>query len=213
MRAIIVGIALIALVGAGSFELRNRAQRADPKVVESVQAKLEAIPKAMGDWTGEDREYDAKQMDRTGSFASSHRLYRNAKTNESIAVLILAGPAQEIGSHDPNRCYVGAGYRPVGSASRKTVPEATPKGPCSYWTARFDTDTFPAASLQVNWAWSLNGLWVASENARYDFVREPVLYKLYLSRRLNAASAESADPTEGFLAEFFPAAQGAMSSN
>lgn len=213
MRSAIVGIALVALAGAGAFEIRNRTGRADAVLVDAVQAKLDAVPKSFGDWVGEDREYDARQMDRTGSFASSHRLYRNAKTNETIAVLILAGPAQEIGSHDPNRCYVGAGYRPVGSAARKTLPEATPKGPCSFWTARFDTDTFPAASLQVNWAWSLNGLWVASDNARYDFVREPALYKLYVSRRLNAAAADSVDPTESFLAEFFPAVQAGFGSN
>ncbi len=207
MRSAIVGIALVLLAGAGAYEIRTRAGGVDPVVAGAVQAKLDAIPKTFGDWTGEDREYDAKQMDRTGSFASMHRLYRNAKTNESIAVLVLAGPAQEIGSHDPNRCYVGAGYRPVGAAAKKTAADATPVGACSYWAARFDTDTFPAASLQVVWAWSVDGRWVASDNARYEFVREPALFKLYVSRRLNAADADAVDPTEGFLAEFFPAAQ------
>jgi Protein of unknown function (DUF3485) len=213
MRPVIVGIALVLLAGAGAYEIRTRVGGVDPVVAGAVQANLDAIPKGFGDWTGEDRDYDAKQMDRTGSFASLHRLYRNAKTNESIAVLILAGPAQEIGSHDPNRCYVGAGYRPVGAAAKKTAPDAIPQGPCSYWAARFDTDTFPAASLQVVWAWSLDGRWVASDNARYDFVREPALYKLYVSRRLNATDADSVDPTENFLAEFFPAVRTSLAAN
>jgi Protein of unknown function (DUF3485) len=213
MRLAIVGIALVVLAGAGAYEIRNRAGGVDPVVAGAVQAKLDSIPKSFGDWTGEDREYDAKQMDRTGSFASAHRLYRNVKTNESIAVLILAGPAQEIGSHDPNRCYVGAGYRPVGAAAKKIVPEAESMGTCSYWAARFDTDTFPAASLQVIWAWSLDGRWMASDNARYEYVREPALYKLYVSRRLNATDADAIDPTESFLAEFFPAVRASLTAN
>ncbi len=212
MRLAIVGIALVLLAGAGAYEIRTRTGGVDPVVAAAVQVKLDGIPKSFGDWIGEDRDYDAKQMDRTGSIASLYRLYRNAKTNESIAVLILAGPAQEIGSHDPNRCYVGAGYRPVGAAAKKTATEATPLGPCGYWVARFDTDTFPAASLQVAWAWSVDGRWVASDNARYEFVREPALYKLYLSRRLNAADPEGNDPTEVFLSEFFPAAQACLSA-
>lgn len=213
MRTAVLGMALIVLTGAGAYELRNRTSGADAQLVSQVQARLDAIPSAFGDWTSESREYDAKSMDRTGSFASLNRIYHNAKTNESIGILILAGPAQEIGSHDPNRCYVGAGYRPVGAAAKKTLPEATPAGPCSYWTARFDTDTFPAASLQVNWAWTLNGLWTASDNARYEFVREPVLYKLYVSRRINAAATDETDPTELFLSEFFPVVQEQLKIN
>ena len=212
MRAGIVGIALVIFAGAGTYEYRNRTNRIDPATASAVQSSLDQIPKVIGDWVGEDRDYDARQMDRTGSFASLHRLYRNKKTSETIAVLLLAGPAQEIGAHDPNRCYVGAGYRPVGVAVKKNAPDAIPNGSCSYWTARFDTDTFPAASLQVVWAWSRDGLWVASDNARFDFVQEPLLYKLYVSRRLVATDAETIDPTESFLNVFFPAVRSELSA-
>lgn len=203
MRTAVLATAFVALAGAGWFEYQNRSRRADRATVETVQAKLASIPTSIGDWSGEDREYDARQMDRTGSFASLHRLYRNPKTNESIAVLLLAGPATDIGSHDPNRCYVGAGYRPVGSATKRSLAD----GKCSLWSARFDTDTFPASSVQAMWAWSRDGNWTASDNARTEFVLEPVLYKLYVSRRLGPADGDAIDPTESFLTEFFPAVQ------
>lgn len=212
MRAAVIGLAVVVLGGAGFLEMRNTSGRADGATIAAAREKLDAIPMAVGDWTGERQEYDAKQMDRTKSFAAASRVYRNAKTNEAISVLILAGPATDIGAHDPNRCYAGAGYRPVGSQARKEMPEATPTGPCSYWSARFDTDTFPAVSLQVNWAWTLDGLWAASDDARYEFGRQPTLYKLYVSRRLNAlaTTAAAADPTEDFLTAFFPAVQAVL---
>ncbi len=213
MRSAIFGIALILLIAAGAWELSNRTARADSQIVKTVQSRLDSIPESIGEWKSEDQTYDERQMERTGSFAAFHRLYRKAKSNETISVLILAGPAQEIGSHDPNRCYVGAGYRPVGTAVKKILPDPTPLGTCSYWTARFDTDTFPSASLQVYWAWSLNGQWSASENARYEFVREPVLYKLYLSRRLSASNDETLLSTEEFLNEFVPEVQKCLSPN
>jgi hypothetical protein len=213
MRTGIVGIALLVLAGAGAYELRARTARVDPAAAAAIQARMDAIPKTIGDWIGEDRDYDARQQDRTGSFAALHRMYRNAKTNETVAVLILAGPAQEIGAHDPNRCYVGAGYRPVGAAVRKSAPEGTLDGPCGYWIARFDTDTFPAASLQVLWAWSTDGRWIASDNARYDFVREPALYKIYISRRITAVDADEVDPTERLVTEFFPAVRTGLAAN
>ncbi len=209
MRAAVIGIAVVVLGGAGWLEVRNSSHRADAGMVAAVQEKLDAIPLVVGDWTGEKQDYEAKQLDRTGAFAAAQRVYRNAKTNDAVSVLVLAGPATDIGAHDPNRCYAGAGYRPVGSQQRREFEPETGNR-CSYWTARFDTDTFPAVSLQVNWTWSLDGVWTAAEDARYEFGRQPVLYKLYVSRRLNALAGgarSAADPTEAFLAEFFPAVQ------
>lgn len=212
MRAAVIGVALVVLCGAGFLEVRNTTHRADAAAASAVQAKLDAVPMTVGGWAGEKLEYDAKQMDRTKAFAALHRAYRNPKTNEVVSVLILAGAAADVGVHDPTRCYAGAGYRPVGSQQKRPIdPDAG--GRCAVWTARFDTDTFPAVSLQVNWAWSLDGVWAAAEDARYEFGREPVLYKLYVSRRLNTVAAgptPTADPTESFLAEFFPAVQDAL---
>jgi hypothetical protein len=209
MRGAVIGVAILALCAAGGFELRNSTGRADEATIQETQAKLDAIPNAVGDWKGETLPNDPRQLERTGAFAVTSRAYRNPKTNEVFSVVVLAGPATEIGAHDPNRCYAGSGYRPVGSPAKKELAEATPKGKSGYWSARFDTDTFPAVSLQVNWAWTLDGVWVASDDARYEFVRQPVLYKVYVSRRLNALATNptAADPTEEFLAAFFPAVQ------
>ncbi|QEL17216.1 exosortase-associated EpsI family protein [Limnoglobus roseus] len=214
MRAVVIGIAVVVLCGAGWLEVRTTSHRADATAIKAVQEKLDAVPLAVGDWKGEVQEYDSKRFDRTGAFAATSRVYRNAKTNEVVTALILAGAATEIGAHDPNRCYAGAGYRPIGPQQRRELDESVPGPHCTYWSARFDTDTFPAVSLQVNWAWSLDGAWTASEDARYEFGREPVLYKLYVQRRLNTlgGGAQAADPTEGFLAEFFPAAQSVLQS-
>ena len=127
MKFVAVAFAAIVLISAGVFQASQSWGKADAAVAEVVQAKLSAIPLAGKDWVGEDIDYDAKQLKQTQAVAHIHRVYRNAKTGDVISVLILAGDSREIGAHDPERCYDGAGYRPVGQRLRLLD---TPDGVC-----------------------------------------------------------------------------------
>jgi hypothetical protein len=213
MRGLVILAAVVVLAGGGFYEVTNTLKKADAKTIAEAQAKLDAIPLTLGDWTGEVQQPDLKQADRAGAFALTTLFFKNEKLNEGVSVLILVGPSGEIGAHDPNRCYAGAGYRSVGTQERRDVVDETNVG-SSFWSARFDTDTFPAIALNVRWAWSLDGTWTAAENARYEFVREPVLYKIYASRRLNtlANASQAGDPTDDFLQKFVPAVRSALKS-
>lgn len=207
-KAGVVGVAITVLCAAGSFEAVQSARRADPERAQAVQARLDAIPSAVGAWTGRAGEFDAKPIRQAGAVAYAYQVYTRPRTNDEIQVLILAGDPGEIGAHDPNRCYAGAGFRPIGQQVRRDVPGL----PDAYWSARFDSDTFPAASLQVNWAWTADGTWAAADDARVEYVGRPVLYKLYVTRRLAPADGSAADPTREFLVEFLPAVRTALSA-
>ena len=215
MKFVAVVFAAIVLISAGVFQASQSWGRTDAAVAEVVQAKLSAIPLSGKEWVGEDVDYDAKQLKQTQAIAHVHRVYKNAKTGEAISVLILAGDSREIGAHDPERCYDGAGYRPVGQRLRREMLDPTTAKESSYWSARFDTDTFPAVSLQVNWAWTLDGIWMAAEEARTEFVGQSVLYKMYATRRLVALdnAQKTNDTTEQFFVEFLPAVRKAIAGN
>jgi Protein of unknown function (DUF3485) len=214
MRSLVLIVALAVLAIGGYFELKNGIRAADPALVAGVQAKLDSIPLDLGDWQGELQTPDWKQGKQAGAFALTTLVYTNKKLNQAVSVLILCGHAREMAVHEPTRCYAGAGYRLIGSQQRKTIDEDG-SGSWSYWSSRFDTDTFPAISLQVNWCWSIAGDWAGPDDARTTFRGEPALYKLYVSRRLNTLGtpSSSGDPTEDFLKKFCPVVQKNLAGN
>ncbi len=61
-------------------------------------------------------------------------------------------------------------------------------------------------ALDVLWAWTTNGSWTASTSPRVAFARSPVLYKLYVVRRLTRPDEKPPpEPCQDFLRLFLPA--------
>jgi hypothetical protein len=204
MRLVVFGLAFLILGAAGVYETKRTLSRVTPQAAAAIQAGLDKMPLTFNDWVGEKVPFDMKQLERTKADAHLNVLFRNTKTKDVVSVLVLAGRADEIGAHDPNRCYAGAGFQRVGPAAVKGISGQ----PSTYWQARFDTDTFPAQSIQVNWSWTTNGTWTASTEARYEFIGQPTLYKLYLSRNLTANDAtRTDDPIDQLLVSLLPTLQ------
>jgi len=180
------------LGAAGVAEVVHSRRRADPEAAQQVQAKLDAIPLTVGGWSGKVAEFNPQVIRQTNAVAHTYRVYSREKTGEVVDVLMLAGDPGDIGTHDPERCYGGAGVKPVGTRRRVGMSDPVTAQTMSYWSARFDTETFPAVSLQVIWAWTTDGNWNASDDARFEYVGRPVLYKLYVTRRVPAAGTKAA---------------------
>jgi hypothetical protein len=203
-RYLAIFAALVVLASAGAWEVAQSRRRADSTAFVAAQARFDTMPLSVAGWTGTAVEYDAKQAKAANARAYTYRRYTRDKGGETVDVLILAGDPGEIGTHDPERCYGGAGYRQVGQRTRREFTDPVTAQPGSLWTGRFDTETYPAASMQVNWGWTADGTWNAAEDARFEFVGKPVLYKLYLTRRLTADGRAADDPTAAFLTAFLP---------
>jgi hypothetical protein len=59
--------------------------------------------------------------------------------------------------------------------------------------------------LRLYWAWNGGSGWKAAEEARVEFVRAPVLHKLYVVRELSGANeSERREPCEEFIAVLLP---------
>lgn len=197
-------VALIALGSVGAFEVAESRRRADQTDFVAAQQRFDTLPLTLNGWTGTVIDYDAKQLKAANARAHIYRTYTREKTGETVTVLLLAGHPGEIGAHDPERCYGGAGYRQVGPRTRRELMDPVTAEPCTLWSSRFDTETFPAASVQVDWGWTANGAWAAADDARNEFVGKSVLYKLYLTRGLPPGGRETDEPTAAFVNVFLP---------
>jgi hypothetical protein len=188
-------VAAIVLLGAGgAVEYVRSGKTADRETILAARAKLAAIPLTAGDWTGTDESFDEKMLEVAEASAFSHRDYVNEKTKHRVKVLIIAGSPKAIGAHDPTVCYGGAGFKQYREEAKLTVPAADGKSD-SVWQARFDTETLPALSLSVMWAWTADGRWAASDRPRIDYAREPMLFKIYVSRSIGPRESEASDPS------------------
>lgn len=200
-RYLPVGVAGAALLLAGAFQYARSAKQADPAAAAAAQAKLDSLPLSVAGWAGTPREFDEKILRHARAVAYSSRSY--VRGADRVEMLVIAGDPGDIGAHDPERCYGGIGYASVGDRQKAAVPGD------GYWAETFRAETYPPTVLRVFWAWSDGGPWRAADDARLEYAGRNVLYKLYVTRRLNPA-ATGGGPAGEFLAAFLPAARGCL---
>ena len=193
-------VAAIAVVfggiGLSGVMKPSRGQSAD---AAEAQARLDAVPMALGVWAATATAIPPKHLDIAEAQAHLSRTY-TAAGRTPVSVMILYGEPGPLGAHTPETCYVGAGYRQLG------VPVTRDFAGSAFWAADFESPEPPPLTLRVHWAWGTGGDWAASENPRFDFAASSRIYKLYVSHVVTRADASSgraalADFSPAFLAE------------
>ena len=200
LKGLIVAAAVLMLAAGGAVEIVRSGRTANDGQIADAKAKLAAIPLTIGEWKGKEEEFDAKQLEQAEAAAHVNRVYTRERTGDAITVLILAGSPKAIGAHDPTVCYGGAGFKQRASEQTKPIVSVDGKSD-TFWEAKFETDTIPIKKLQVLWAWTVDGTWLASSRPRLDFAREPLLYKIYVSRGLSQKAVGEKDSSHELLAE------------
>jgi hypothetical protein len=204
-RVALVVLGFGALVAAGVIEGVRSNRWGVPDDLKAAASRLDRVPAAFGDWTSAEVPVDQKILDRAEAVGSVSRVYMNRTTGSVVSVMVLCGPSGPIGSHTPDICYAGLGYQMVGGEIKKSVTAAT--GVDNYWSARFAKDSADPG-LEVNWAWGVDGTWVAAATPRLDFASRNVLYKIYVTRGLTTPASRPGspepDPVHDFLSEFLP---------
>jgi len=147
----------------------------------------------MGPWTGKDVPYPEKYLKIAMVESHLHRVYTKPNSAEQMTVLIMFGETGEIGAHEPELCFRGAGFRQCTQRSPRNIPDEQ----AEFWTATFETGGFPASSTTLTWGWGAEGIWKASENPRFDFAGRERIFKLYVTRRVIPNVTD--DPTDEFL--------------
>jgi hypothetical protein len=113
----------------------------------------------------------------------------------------MGGRFGPLSVHTPDICYGASGY--VVQGSQKPFEIKTADGSVArFWTARFvKPGAADAPSLRIYWSWNPGDSWQAPANPRWTFRMKPVLYKLYVTTRDEAAEA---DVAVAFLRDWLP---------
>ncbi len=190
----------LALLGVVAYGLLRPSAEPSREPAD-VQARFDAVPRTIGEWTNATDNPLAEKTVNIGRFqAYLNRVYTHPKLGAAVSVMVLYGEPGDIGAHEPKVCYAGSGWDLDGLPRKVRVGEAdTGHTPTSeLWSARFRKSE---ESLLVYWGWGANGEWRAADDPRLAFARHRRIFKVYAQRVLaNTPPAGAADP----LAEFVP---------
>jgi hypothetical protein len=214
LRGLVIVLVASAVVAVGLLEgiWSNRWGSSEDN--ELTAARLERIPMNLGNWMGTDAPLDAKIIRVAEATGSLSRVYVNRQTGARIDILLLTGPTGPIGAHTPDVCYGGLGYSMQGTA--KPVRIDWSGGHADFWNARFVKKVRFDGSLQVFWAWGVDGNWEASINPRADFALRSTLNKLYvvlMDNRADEMHQPDLNTFKEFLGEFLPLVKKALGSD
>lgn len=208
-RGLVIALAAVVVAGVAVVEGLRSNRWGPSDDMKAAVARLERVPREVGEWVGADDPLDRKVIERAEAAGIVSRRYTNRKTGQQVSVLLLCGPSGPIGAHTPDICYGGLGYECVGQPIPTRV--TFPSGGANFWTARFEKTTQRQSAIRVYWAWGADGDWEASANPRTDFALRTVLYKLYVAQPESpTASSATAGPAEVFMAEFLPPVKAAL---
>ena len=194
-------IVIVAAFGALGLANVLRSPAVAGLAATDAQANLDAVPLTIGSWVGTVQTIPEKQLKVAEAQASLSRLYRRTDTGATVQVMVLYGGPGPLGAHTPEVCYQGAGFKQLGQAKRKPIPQRS----AEFWHGEFERGDLGTSVLNVYWGWGTDGTWKASEYARFDFANHAAIYKLYASWAVPTArdaAAKPANPLDEFLPPF-----------
>ncbi len=170
--------------------------------VETAQAaeRLNAIPLEVGDWDGEVQEVKGGEAGE-GVAGCIKRRYVHRKSGTAVSLFLVCGRSGPVSIHTPEACYGASGFL----INTKDRFEAD-SGDNLWKTDAVRTSATEETRLRLYWGWNGGSGWTASKDARVQFVRYPVLYKLYVVRELDGLTDSNRnEPCEDFLRVLLPA--------
>jgi hypothetical protein len=204
---ILAATAAVLLLGGGGEIWTDRWTSGRGQDLEAAAARLGRVALAIGDWTGQELELDARENARTGISAGLLRRYVSRRTGAPVTVLIVCGRPGPISVHTPEVCYAGAGYEVIEPRTRSIVPIAAGTPAAELWKVRLrKVESIVPEVLAAHYAWSATGVWRApGRDPRFEFAGHPVLYKLYVIEQLAPADEAETDLSREFIRVLMPA--------
>jgi Protein of unknown function (DUF3485) len=188
-------VAFALLVGSGLVHGRLTDRWGISGALAQAVARLDRVPRSMGDWEGRDEAMDRRQIDQAQIRGYLARKYRNVRDGREVTVLLVCGRPGPISVHTPDVCYAGAGY----AAGSPPVPGdvATGDHRAEFLKARFRKVNAPVPeALDILWAWNARGVWEAPANPRIGFAPYRALFKVYvIAGRGGAAAVATVEPS------------------
>jgi len=201
----VVSLALIAVGGLLQGSMSNRWGVS--KKYTEIGQKLREVPLTIGNWVAtEEQTMDAVALKTLECEGYILRNYVHQSTGESINVAVLFGPKGPIAVHTPEICFSSVNLQATSLRAPQKFDFDGEQN--TFWRLGFVSSSIEKTKLNVSYAWSDGGPWVASEQPR--FWRTDYLYKIQTAARVLNPKQDS---TEEFFRSFLPELRECMLSN
>jgi hypothetical protein len=198
-----VGLAVVIAAGL-VYGAWTQRWRKSPDL-EAAAARLRNLPDAVGRWKGEPVEVDPQELALAGAEGAWVRRFTHERTGATVQVALVCGRPGPISVHRPENCYRGAGFDLAAPPTPYTLRPTPDAPPAAFWTGRFTRPEAGGESLRVFWSWYADGAWRAPDNPRWEFARQPALYKLYVVRETGGRGDRlDDDPAVEFMRQLVP---------
>ena len=176
--------------------------------IDAIAAQLPALPEQVGPWVRvSDQELDPAAQRLLRCYGYLIREYWKPETGERVSVAVLLGPRGPIAVHTPEICYSSAGMQPVGERVAETIQSGGQED--QLWHLQLSRAEATTLNLDVWYAWSDGGPWVAGEYPRFWLTDR--LYKIQLAGLPVADGLQP--PCRDFLTHFLPVVRLAMDTH
>lgn len=215
-------VAMVLLAGSAIIRLQMEAA-----VAASIDAtrfspfKLSEMPGTLGPWVGKDEELDPFIARKTGSTDYIMRRYTNAQTGAVLELLMLYGPAADMGYHKPDACYPGAGYKLIGGGDLRPIGFKQEKDARNVNLKHLVFQRGEgglADRQQVYYTWRYSDTYATEIGQPSVFGRLPGMFKIQVARALAPSEtadgrANAANPCEDFLSRLMPVFESRLGGN
>ena len=202
---------VLVVLGIGTFiegKLSDRWGRESSAKLDAFTARLEKVPREIGDWTSTDDEVNQEEFKLSNCTGYVSRTYTN-REGQRVNVYLVSGSARHVTIHTPDWCYVGAGFQLEHEPQQYTIDEVPEvSAPPEFLTTRFlKEEPLVTNRIRIFWGFSDNGEWIGPRMPKPAFAGRSAMYKIYVITQLDGSiSAEIEDnPSINFLRTFLPA--------
>lgn len=180
--------------------------------VSVAAASLPSVPFVMGEWEGRDITREESEFVMRSDSPQIMRRYVNKTTGATVGLLLTCGrPGGMIIEHYPRQCYRDAGFTEFGDGGKLPCGPAERRGEFYAHTFLKNSPT-GTARVRVLWSWSDGRSWSFPDFPRVAFGKQPVLFKLYVTRELlREDDPLTDDPAVSFLQTALPEITAAIS--
>jgi Protein of unknown function (DUF3485) len=198
MRTFPIVAAIVVVLSSGVAQgLWSHRWTASHDIGAAV-ARLDRVAMKVGDWEGEDQEFDRRQLEQAEIDGYIMRRYKHRRSGALMSILLVCGRTGPIAVHSPDVCYSGAGYELTADPVRKALEPAGGGPPAEFWRGDFSKqNSITPLNIRIYWSWSNGGPWKAPGNSRLTFAGSPVLYKLYVIHGSGVAAERDKDTDPG----------------
>lgn len=200
---VIIACTLLAGIAHGYLDGRWLVQ----DDLEAFGRGLDAMPADCGDWhLAKKSEIPAAAQEILRCHGSIVRDYVSDETGKTVSVAIVFGPRGPTAVHVPEICFTSVGTELAGPRVAEGVSvDGTEQ---MFWKTQYIRSPDTEPSVEVWYAWSDGGSWVASKQPRFWMTEN--LFKIQLAGSIGGDDDDSG--IQDFLVAFLPEVQSYLST-